>query len=197
MLHRSPLLILWMLLLPGLVLASGAAGFAFEGWIGEGRPVFTAQQSVKSSLYREYSTSSEPAGVCMLDPGVKMSFSSSFVVATSPLKIAVEAKLERDVTSWGNTRVLSRQQYYDEGTKKTLSFPAGSSVELLMNRAEGACLFRSGGEVFQASCFDFPGVKSTEGATTQWWLQVECGSDSGWMLMDTQTLSLFKTSYLG
>jgi hypothetical protein len=109
----------------------------------------------------------------------------------------VEADLEYRVTSWGRTQSLSSSQYYYEGKKKALFFPLGSSIELLMSRAEGACLFRSRGEVFQAGCLDFPGVQSPEGALSEWWLQVECGQDSGWMLMDVTTLSLFKEGRSG
>ena len=192
MLHKVLLLALLSFLLPAMPLGMGAATFAFEGWIGEGRPVFTAEQPVKSRLYLEHSTGSEAAGVCTLNPGGKLTFRSSFVVTTRPLMIVVDADLKRSVTSWGRTQSLSQLQYYKEGRKKTLSFAAGSSVEMLMYRAEGACLFRSKGEVFQANCFDFQNLKSTEGVASEWWLQVKCGQDSGWILMDAATLGLFK-----
>tara|TARA_Y100001968_G_scaffold323048_1_gene360103 strand:+ start:1556 stop:2131 length:576 start_codon:yes stop_codon:yes gene_type:complete len=190
-------LALLSVLVPAAAPATEPAPFSFEGWVGEGRPVFTAVQPVRSRLYRERSARSAELGTCSLNAGGKLPFLSSFLVATSPLIIALDRDLERSVTWWGKLRLLTSSQYYDQGQQKTLSFSAGSSVELLMGRAEGYCLFRAGGEVFQAGCLDFPGVKSADGAAHDWWLQVQCGKASGWMLMDRLTLQLFKLERSG
>ena len=187
---RFFLLCLLLLACPAFGLASSATLFAFEGWIGEGRPAFTSEQAFQQKLYRERSTGSAEVGLCSLGPGEELPFLSSFVVTTRSQVVQSVQDMELQVTWWGKLSVLSRAAYYEAGKERTLALPAGSSVERLMPRAEGSCLFRARGEVFQTDCGAVPGLPAMDSAAHEWWLEVQCGKVSGWLLMDEETLGM-------
>lgn len=181
---RSLLLFSLLLAYPVLGLATPATLFSFEGWIGEGRPAFRAEQAFQQKLHQTRSTGSEEVGLCSLAPGEELPFLSSFVVTKRSQVVRLAQDLDLQVTWWGKLSVLSKTAYYDAGQQRALRLPAGASVERLMPRAEGSCLFRAREEVFQTACAAVPGFPATDSAVHEWWLEVQCGKASGWMLID-------------
>ncbi len=171
-----------LLLMIGWPVHAGApATFAFEGWPSEGVPAFTTTAAVEVALYYDYDANSEKAGTCSLSSGQPIEYTSSFLVTVKPLEIGLQAPTTLQAMSWGRTRFLMSSVYYGKGQSKEMNLEAGATIEMLQVRAEGNCLFRVEGEVFEAGCFDVPGLTSTAGVESEWWIQAACGQESGWL----------------
>ena len=159
--------------------------FAFEGSPGEGAPSFELVAAVDVPLYLDYDRRSTRAGTCRLAAGKPLSFTSSFVVTSKPIRLPLNQPKTVSGTSWGRTRFLMNSVYYHKGTQKELSFDAASSVELLQYRAEGFCLYRGPrGEVFEAYCGEFGEPGPNEHLGSEWWIQADCGTESGWLRVE-------------
>ncbi len=170
-------------LIPALFLltssAALAAPFAIESSPGEGIPVFTATRSFEVPLYASFSADAEKAGDCQVTDGSTVEYTSSVVASVKPQAITLAAEKTTTIQSFGATELLTRSHYYEGGQQAQRSFSAGSTVELLAYRAEGACIFRAGGDVFQADCSAF--TESSAQMETQWWIQARCEGATGWV----------------
>ena len=156
--------------------------FQFEMSPGEGVPLFSATTAINAPLHAEPKSTSQEFARCVLQPGQALPFSMSMQVVSEPVALIVPAEKTISVTSWGRTVMLTRGAYYDSGVEKDITLQAGEIVEYLMNRAEGACMFRRDGEVIQAMCSDLPSPRSAP--PQGWWIQAACGDAGGWLNLD-------------
>lgn len=167
------------LLLLASTTALAATPFAIESSPGEGIPVFTATQSFEVPLYASFSVGAETAGVCQVSDGSKVEYTTSVVANLVPTVLTLKEAKTTDIISYGPTELLTQTHYYDGGQSAELNLTPGSTVELLAYRAEGACLFRSNNDVFQAGCTAFS--ETSVALKTEWWLQARCEGATGWV----------------
>lgn len=176
--------------------ASGAPQVSFESELplGEGSTSFTPK--VESLKLHAQPDANSPATDRKVTLQKSISYKETRLKILKPgvVKALRDAALE-NAASLGKIAYLSRQKYYEANSKtQTLNLKSGETLEYLQKRAEGSCLVRRQGEVFELSTCDFEDKTrfswETQPTIEQWIQLPKTGAETGgWLRVDDRTLS--------
>jgi hypothetical protein len=184
------------LALAGVVWLVAAHAFESELWPGEGVPRFAAKTD-RLVLHREPDISSPVVARQAVEPGQEIAYDRTrFRTIDEGLVIAREPGrlLGR---SLGDVEHLSESAYYGaDPTLEEIPYAEGEAFAYLQYRAEGTCMIRHDGAVFEIDGCPWEGAPPQGGdfdlarrPVTQWWIEVTAqGRALGWLQVDAQTV---------
>lgn len=169
--------------------------YAFESglWPGEGRPVLIA--GVNMNPRERPAKDSRIIKKMKIRKGQKIDFKETRYRTIKSGLITVVAPSLVSVTSFGKSDFLSRDDYYNKGTEKSIELKSGDSLEFLQYRAEGDCLIKMSGEVLALP--PVPNTKIASEPLTEWWvLAVDKQKNPiGWVLIDEETIEFAEREF--
>ncbi len=142
----------------------------------------TAKTETQITLHRSPGVTSPSAGTVTLKQGDRLQWAKSWLLVTEPTVLT--AKVETLL----NSAVPIGADGMPSGQAKEVPVPTGAKVDLLKIGAEGTCVVRFDGTVYDSTC-PSPRTFEPKGYTQnqpkhQWWVLVERDGSTGWVRID-------------
>jgi hypothetical protein len=175
--------------LPLLLGAEGAEAFDSELWPGEGVPRFAAGTD-RLILHAEPETSSPIVAEHPVDPGQEITYGRTRFRTIDEGLLIAQKQGRLFGRNLGDVELLSEDRYYAAAPVfEEIPYAAGQTFAYLQYRAEGSCMIRHRGAVFEVGCplqvpaGDFDLAREP---VTQWWVEVtdSQGQALGWLQID-------------
>ena len=178
-----------------LLMAGRAMAFESELWPGEGRPRYMAK-ATELRLHKEPSTAAAVVTTLRVKTGTEVLYDQTRYRTTTPGRVVVESPTMIVGRSLGTITYLSAGRYYRSGDQQLeIKLEAGEAFEYLQYRAEGSCLIRRRGEVFDIEFCPWSSAASgplrlSTPPVTELWIRATDGQrrPSGWLLITAEVV---------
>lgn len=165
------------------------AYFTSELWSGEGIPRFKAKINISALL--KPSTESTPVEGLVIKKGSIFEFIKTNFQTLEPTALQIEQEQQLIVINYGQRKFLSRDDYYSNRKPTKLTLKKGEIINVLQYRAEGEFFFEYQNNVYGGGCP--PCQEAT--VKTAWWVQIEKGTKSGWVLIEESTVEFLERQF--
>lgn len=149
---------------------------------GEGAPLFVAKRSI--SLLK---TPQRDAGVVsggQIGAGDTLDYDKVIYRVVQPLEMAIPSTENTEATSYGNIADFCAEC----GKDKPITLRAGQKINVLERLGEGWYLVEMNGEILEMEC-----VWCNDPIQTEWWVRAKVGSMQGWILINDDDVSEYRT----